>query len=155
MEKKTKALYIGIAIVTLAVVITVIVYYQTILKPKREQEKNEEVDQEINREETKEVSSSSAPVVGKITNDTILEWKSPILEADRVKWVQNFYNRYVRARKAAGKTPEWPIIEEDGRFGEATHKAVNRIMGKYKTSWTEFKAKVELLTKNLAKPNVF
>ena len=157
-QKSKKALYIGIGIVAVAIIATIIVYYYTVVKPGLVNEKDKDIDQKINEETAKEVNvgegSSGVNVAptdpNKITNATILEWKSPIMKADRVQWVQNYYNRYVRARKAAGKTPDWPIINEDSKFGEDTHKAVFRIMGKHKTSWTEFKAKVEQLTKNLA-----
>lgn len=155
-QKSKKSLYIGIGIVAVAIIATIIVYYYTIVKPglvvkEREKEIDQNINQETAKEETIGGSGVTTPVdPSKITNATILEWKSPLMKSDRVQWVQNYYNRYVRARKAAGKTPDWPIIDEDSQFGEDTHKAVFRIMGKHKTSWTEFKAKVEQLTKNLA-----
>lgn len=154
-QKSKKGLYIGIGIVAVAIIATIIVYYYTIIKPGLiVKEREKEIDQNINQATAEEASviggTNTTVNTNQITNATILEWKSPLMKSDRVQWVQNYYNRYVRARKAAGKTPDWPIIEEDSIFGEDTHKAVYRIMGKHKTSWTEFKAKVEQLTKNLA-----
>lgn len=154
-QKSKKGLYIGIGIVALAIIVSIIVYYYMIVKPQKEAEGTTGIEPyspviPSSSSSTSSASSgSSSPVTPTMTNTTLLEWKSPLMKGDRVQWVQNAYNKVALKRKSKNKLPDWPIIQEDGVFGENTHKAVNRVMGKYKTTWTEFKQKTDQILAQL------
>lgn len=96
---------------------------------------------------------ANAPVTNASTaaNNKINEYKSPLMKSDRIQWMQNGYNRYARNKQKygpgqgkTGSVTEWVIIPEDGIFGEATHKAVKRVMSNtYKASWEQFKTRLK------------
>lgn len=151
-QKSKKGLYIGIGIVALAIIVSIIVYYYMIVKPQKESEESTNIEPYSPPSSSGSgvsSGSSSSNAAPALTNTTLLEWKSPLMKGDRVQWVQNAYNKVALKRKSKNKTPDWPIIEEDGKFGENTHKAVNRVMGKYKTTWTEFKQKTDQILAQL------
>ena len=70
-----------------------------------------------------------------ITNTTVLKRGD---KADRVQWIQYYFNLYVVPKKQG-----LAKLTEDGIFGEKTEKAVKEVMGKNQTSWADFKNKVD------------
>ncbi len=76
---------------------------------------------------------SSAPTC---SNDTVLKRGS---KCDRVEWVQYYYNKYVAI--PLNKTK----LDQDGAFGSKTESAVNAVLGKKTTTWSEWKKKLESL----------
>ena len=96
-------------------------------------------------------NTPAPPKVNAITNATVFSLKNPRMKADRVQWMQNGYNKYARARKAKGKTPDWAVISEDSVFGPGTEAAMNRLMGKKSANWNEVKARSTYLTTELNK----
>jgi len=153
--KSKKGLYIGIVIVTIAIVASIIVYYYTIVKPKKDLDRqisdSENAGSGTSAPSTSGGSTSTGNPTGPapLSNNTILKWKSPLMKGDRVQWLQNYYNKYVKLRQSLNKTPSWPTLDDDGVFGENTHKAVFRVMGKHETSWQAFKDKVDQQVKGL------
>lgn len=83
------------------------------------------------------------PVAPKIDGNTVFVANKPYPKSDYVKWIQSTYNNYTAERKSKGKTPDYPKISVDGIYGPQTANAVYRYMGKYHTSWNEFKARID------------
>lgn len=83
------------------------------------------------------------PVAPKKDGNTVHYAKKPYVYDKHVEWIQSLYNSYTKQRKAAGKTPNYPLISVDGKYGTETANAVYRYMGKYHTSWNEFKARID------------
>lgn len=79
----------------------------------------------------------------KVTDDTVFYAKKPYPKDERVKWIQSTYNSYIKERKSAGRTPDYPSITVDGVYGANTANAVYRLMGQYHTSWKAFKARID------------
>lgn len=83
-------------------------------------------------------------------NDIVYEWKNPVMSGDRVRWIQDGYNRYAKQKRLygpgqgrTGSVAEWQAIPVDGQFGKKTHEAVRRVMtDTAKASWTQFKARL-------------
>lgn len=84
------------------------------------------------------------------TDSTVFSKKTPMMSDKRVQWMQYKYNQYAKERKKYGKTPNWPTITEDGKFGSNTAAAMTRLMGKSSASWTGVKARVDFLMKQLS-----
>lgn len=147
MAKSNKKIYIGITIITLAVIAVVIVYYLQVVKPSREAGNDLDFEKQIAIESSKPpVASSggspSTPSKSVIGNDTVLKVTNPLMKADRIQWVQYLNNKYAKAKKAKDPKSDIVILTEDGVYGEKTKAAVNRLMGKTSTTWTEFSARV-------------
>jgi len=94
---------------------------------------------------TKSVNTSTALQLR--GNDFSFYWDNPAMRAKEVQWIQNGYNQLAKKinLKPGGST--WPIIGEDGVFGEKTHNAVKKINGlkgstSVRTNWTDFKKKL-------------
>jgi hypothetical protein len=83
------------------------------------------------------------------TDSTVFSLKNPRMKNERVQWMQYRYNKYARARKEKGRTPDWPTITEDGIFGPNTESAINRIMGKKSASWSEVRQRADYLHSQL------
>jgi hypothetical protein len=155
MATSKKPLYIGITVITLAVVATVIVYYMLIIKPKRDAERNSGFEPDSSPSDAPSTdgntSGGSTPSGTSITNDTVFSLKNPYMKNERVQWIQYKYNQYAKARKNAGLTPDWPTIKDDSVYGPKTRDAVNRVMGKTSASWNEVKTRVDYLLTQLPK----
>lgn len=83
-------------------------------------------------------------------NATMFRWQNPIMKNERVQWMQYRYNKTAIQRKLKSKSPEWPIIKEDGIFGKSTHDAVYRVMGNtHEASWNTFKDKIDQIDNTL------
>lgn len=80
-------------------------------------------------------TTPKSPVLTVIDNNTIL--KKEMAKNDRVKWVQNYFNKYVAPSRGLAK------ITYDGVFGSKTEDAVFKTLGKKTTTWTEFKSHVD------------
>jgi hypothetical protein len=127
------------SLVVLAIVSYVVWYFWN---------KSKQAHEEIQTGETNPDAGVKDPAkdwVKPYDDNTVFEWKSPIMKDKRVQWIQYRYNKYAKDRKTAGKTPDWPLLADDGAFGKNTHEAVARIMGvgNNKVSWNDFKAKVD------------
>lgn len=152
MAKSNRKIYIGISIITVAIIAVVVVYYFTVLKPAKLAGNDEEFEKKIEAESKKpastpssssSTSSSSTSTSGSgVTNDTVLKLTSPLMKNDRVQWVQYLNNKYAKAKKAKDKNSNLAILTEDGIYGTKTEAAVNRLMGKKTTTWTEFQTRV-------------
>jgi hypothetical protein len=145
MAKKTnKPLVIGIIIAT--VVVLAVLAWLAFRKPDNE----ETTDGEITDNKTYETPSggSSVPKKETITNETVLEWKDPLIKADQVLWIQDAYNRVARKMNSRPSATKWEIITEDGIFGKQTHNAIAKVTGGVrKISWTDFKIAAEKFVK--------
>ncbi|HRO75949.1 MAG TPA: hypothetical protein PLP27_07365, partial [Crocinitomicaceae bacterium] len=78
-------------------------------------------------------SNTSSTQVG-CTNETVLKRGS---KCDRVQWIQHYFNTKVLPKVTGTR------LVEDGIFGEKTELAVKQITGSTKTTWTNFKSKVD------------
>lgn len=114
----------------------------------------------IQREETPAESGASGggttpapkkPSKPVYTDSTVFSKKTPMMTDKRVQWMQYKYNQYAKERKKYGKTPNWPTITEDGKFGSNTAAAMTRLMGKSSASWNGVKTRVDYLMSELVK----
>lgn len=96
-------------------------------------------------------TAPSAPKKPVYTDSTVFSKKTPMMSDKRVQWMQYKYNQYARERKKYKKTPDWPTITEDGKFGSKTAAAMTRLMGKSSASWTGVKTRVDYLMSELVK----
>lgn len=159
-----KKIYIGITIITVAIIAVVIVYYFSIVKPKEKAGSDSTFEEKVKQEAiANKPEGSSTSNVGTtasiINNATVFKVTNPLSKADRIQWIQYYYNKYAKLRNQKKKVvniahplknqPDLEIISEDGVYGNKTATAVNQIMGKRETNWNDFKAKVDVLTANL------
>jgi hypothetical protein len=150
MAKNNKVLYISIAVITALVIVATIVYYFKVIKGQNQDNKFDELGDDSNQgNQGSQTSSGGGSTKPAITNDTVFSVKSPLMKNDRVQWIQNRFNKYAKARKLKGKTPDWTLLVEDGVYGNKTADAVNKVMGKKSTSWTEFKIRMDYLDQAL------
>lgn len=146
MAKNNKVLYISIAVITALVITATIVYYFKVIKGQNQDDKFDELGDDSNQgSQGSQTSSGGGSTKPAITNDTVFSVKSPLMKNDRVQWIQYRYNKYAKARKLKGKTPDWTLLVEDGVYGNKTAEAVNRVMAKKSTSWNEFSSKIDAL----------
>lgn len=150
MAKSNKIIYISIAIVTALVIIASIIYYYKVVKPKNDNNFDEgSSDEGGNTNNNTSTSGGGGSTKPAITNDTVFSVKSPLMKNERVQWIQNRFNKYAKARKLKGKTPDWTLLVEDSVYGNKTAEAVNKVLGKKSTSWTEFKIRMDYLDQAL------
>jgi hypothetical protein len=122
---------------------------QFVLKPLQEANGNQKTVDTNTGSTTEPTSQVKTPAVIS-ANDKVYEWKNPIMSGDRVRWIQDGYNRYAKNKRLygpgqgrTGSVAEWVNIPVDGQFGKQTHEAVRRVMtNTAKASWTQFKARL-------------
>lgn len=113
-KKQKKYLFYG-----LIAVIVVIILWKVLPKLK-----NKAID--------KPDTASNIATSKSYNDDTIFKVTSPMMKDDRVKLIQKAYN-YVADKEG------WPLITEDGVFGNKTAQAVKKLTGKTNASWSEVK----------------
>jgi hypothetical protein len=130
----------------------VFIIYQFILKPAQNANGNANtVDGDKKVVDTNTgTPTEPATAIKTPANDIVYEWKAIPMSGDRVRWIQDGYNRYAKNKRTYGQsestnTPalEWVAIPVDGQFGKKTHDAVRKVMTNTgKASWTQFKARL-------------
>ncbi len=142
--KSKKEQYITYGIYALAIGVVVFLLWKYILKDKVSSP-TETISTPGSNVTTPGPSAPTKPNAPVYTNETVFSTKNGSTKIDRVQWMQNAYNKYARNRKLFGKSPDWPTISEDGKYGSKTEAAMYRLMSKKAVSWSAVKTRTDYL----------
>lgn len=142
MAKKNEGVNVGKVFGILVLLIVVFLVYKWAQKPETETPGTGAITPGTTAPTTG--GGSTTPAAKKIDGNTVWVAKKPYPKSDYIQWIQSLYNSYTLQRNKLARYPtKHPTIKVDGIYGSETATAVNRYMGKYHTSWNEFKGRID------------